>query len=95
MKVRCFGARLCPEAGCERNIMASKPDKDMGPEVKKLGGYRPGARLSAGPELDKAIGYYRHVEILICSPGNVRMAKKPQREKLYAHEILEGEKPRR
>jgi hypothetical protein len=50
-------------------IAPKKPDKDMGPEVKNLGGYRPGARLDAKPELNRAIGYFRHVELVICSPN--------------------------
>jgi hypothetical protein len=61
--------------------ITKKPDKDMGPEVKNLGGYRPGARLDAKPELNRAIGYYRHVELVICSPSDLE--PKPKKPRPY------------
>jgi hypothetical protein len=77
-----------------------KPDKDMGPEVKNLGGYRPGARLDAKPGMDRAVGYVRHVEIVICSPGVISrgdrassglLAKKVRRknEGIWPHYALD------
>jgi hypothetical protein len=62
----------------------------MGPEVRKLGGYRPGARLNAAPGLNRAIGYVRRVEIVICSPAafSPAPASKVRTKKPYAIDLL-------
>jgi hypothetical protein len=58
----------------------SKPDKDMGTEVEKLGGYRPGTdRLRPGPMV------CRTTEILIINVrgGRGRKHRKDSRNALY------------
>lgn len=59
---------------------SEKVDKDMGREVKKLGGFRPSSnRLTTGSPTKGPVTVSRQVEILIVSPGRAAPSPAPKR----------------